>query len=136
MKTTLRSRALCIVVFFLGVSSVVTSQTTDAAQSSPTVSVVMQFVEAINSGDRDAALALVSDDACIGYGGSCLSHTRLDSWWSTDIFDVAGRIEEYELAEDGDDVRLAGRFRSTGWNGQANYYFTVRDGLIVAWDLR
>lgn len=98
--------------------------------------VVIAFIEAINRGDRAAALALVAEDACVGYTGSCLQAARLERWWGSDIFDVQGRIEDYRLTSDAQGVSVVGTYRSTGWTGRANYRFTVRDGRITGWDLR
>lgn len=97
---------------------------------------VNQFVEAVNAGDKEAVAALFSADACIGYSGSCFEADKLASWWDSDIFNVAGKIEDVELTVDGDTVTLTGKFNSTGWSGNANYVFTIADGMITGWDLR
>jgi hypothetical protein len=33
-------------------------------------------------------------------------------------------------------VTLRGQYRSSGWSGNANYIFTVENGMIAAWELR
>lgn len=98
--------------------------------------VVVAFIEAVNRGDRQAALALVAEDACIGYSGSCLPAARLERWWGSDIFDAQGRIEDYQLTSDARGVSVVGTYRSAGWTGQVNYHFAVLGGRITAWDLR
>ena len=126
----------CVMVAAPYVPSEVVAQTTDGTDTASAYEVIHAFVEAINAGDKPTAVALVAEDACVGYSGSCLDGDRLAGWWDSDIFDVAGRIEDYQLSVVEGSVLLTGSFRSAAWSGAARYVFVVRGGLITGWDLR
>ena len=102
------------IMFIVGIAAMSIVASKSFAQDAE--SVVMQFVESINQGNQDAALALVSPDACIGYNDSCFSASKLKGWWQSDIFGVEGKIQKAKLTTDGNEVTLIGNFSSNGWS--------------------
>ncbi len=99
---------------------------------------VQNFINAINANDRNAALALVSDNAGYAYSltGSLNTGTSFRNWLESDLFAPRAVIQIETATQDGNVVRIQGRWgRNGNATSRADYYFTVANGLITAWRL-
>jgi hypothetical protein len=100
--------------------------------------VVENFVRAINANDRTAGLALVSQNAGYAYSltGSLNSGNSFRNWLESDLFGPRAVIQIERVIQDRNVVRVQGRWgRNGNATSNADYYFTVENGLITAWRL-
>lgn len=84
---------------------------------------VRALVEAVNRGDRDAFLALLTPDAELTDDGT----TRdLEEWIDREIFTSNGHMDVHRQNGDGTDLTV--RYRNDTW-GEMNtrWHFTVTD---------
>jgi ketosteroid isomerase-like protein len=88
--------------------------------------VVGELVDAINSGDRDAFLAVLTPDATLTDDGT---RRDLTEWIDREIFSSNGHLTVEREDEDG--LRLFTRYRNDTWGEMSTFWrFRVTDGRI------
>ena len=80
-------------IFVLAFSLLVYAQQTDTPLEP--AETVAAFVEHVNAGENEAARALFGEEGSVAYGldGAPMVGTDLESWLTSDLFDVNGQIE-------------------------------------------
>ena len=115
---------------------------TSAAESAETVAatpeaVVSALMDAMQANDADQIRALFDENASQAYGdGAARSGEAFFSWLESDIIEREGRVEDAQLAVDGNDVMVTGQYQSRGYTNEANFLLTVENGLITSWRMR
>ncbi|GAA3736072.1 nuclear transport factor 2 family protein [Streptomyces tremellae] len=92
----------------------------------PADPVVARFVEALNSGDREAFSAVLTDDATMSDDGT---ERDLASWTEREIFDASGHLEVASQSDDGRSL-VADYSNSTYGHMRTRWSFTVRGERI------
>lgn len=82
--------------------------------------------------------ALFAPQARQAYGdGRPKTGPAFFAWLDSDIIDRKGRVEDPQLAVNGNEVIVTGRFRnSRGYSSAANFRLVVEAGRIVSWQMR
>jgi hypothetical protein len=150
MKTTIKTIAAALFVATFGLTSCNTSEdlapqtalTQQAANlavlNTSESRVVQNFIAAINNNDRAAGLVLVSQNAGYAYSltGTLNTGTSFTNWLESDLFGPRAVIQVESATQDGNVVRIQGRWgRNGNASNRADYYFTVQNDLITAWRL-
>ncbi|MFZ3573244.1 nuclear transport factor 2 family protein [Streptomyces sp. BH097] len=95
-----------------------TAQSTDPA--------VAAFISAVNSGDKDAFFAALSDDATMSDDGT---ERDLAAWVDREIFSADGRMDVDDVSDDG--RTLTAVFTNSTWGSmRTRWTFTVTDGRV------
>ena len=89
--------------------------------------VVRKFVEAVNSGDRDAFFALLTDDASMSDDGS---ERDLTEWVDREIFSADGRMEIESQSDDGRSL-VVDYTNSTYGSMRTHWEFTVEGDKVA-----
>lgn len=113
-------------------------QSTDPEASGEALTPVMDFISALNAGDRTQAVSLADPDACYAYGataaGTCSA--SFYDWLDSDIFGPDARFDVQQQSVDGTSVELQGQWGTGGSTDRDFIYqFTVENGLIQFWRL-
>ena len=91
---------------------------------------VRRMVEAINDGSVDDFMALFTSDATVVDGPVYAGAAAIRDWAARETFGVHMRLDpQRELNAEGTVVELTAT-SSGGYNGTAEFAFTLRDGLI------
>ncbi|HEY7049093.1 MAG TPA: hypothetical protein VH373_17860 [Jatrophihabitantaceae bacterium] len=91
---------------------------------------VRTVLAAINAGDRDAFLAVLTPDATMSDDGT---DRDLHEWVDREIFTVNGHIE-VESASDGGRSLIA-NYRNDTWGAmRTSWHFALRDGKIARFE--
>ncbi|WP_017594376.1 nuclear transport factor 2 family protein [Nocardiopsis potens] len=96
----------------------------------PSDPVVRAFVDAVNSGDRDAFYALLAPGATMTDDGS---ERDLDQWVDREIFSSDGRMNVESESDGGRDL-VAAYTNSTWGTMRTRWRFTVDGGRITRFD--
>lgn len=88
---------------------------------------VAAFVNAINSGDRDAFFALLTDDATMADDGT---ERDLVAWVDKEVFSADGRMDVHSVSADGLEL-TADYTNSTFGRMRTSWKFTV-DGSEIS----
>lgn len=108
-----------------------------AGASSEPKAVVSALIEAMETNDGERIRSLFDDNASQAYGdGSPRSGEAFFRWLDSDIIDREGRVENAQLAVDGNEVFVTGQYQSRGYTSAANFLLTVENGRIVSWRMR
>ncbi|MQS15277.1 nuclear transport factor 2 family protein [Streptomyces kaniharaensis] len=91
---------------------------------------VRTFVAAINAGDRDAFLAVLTPDATMSDDGS---DRDLRDWIDKEIFTVRGRID-VQTESDGGHALIANFTNETWGEMRTAWRFTIDGGKISRFD--
>ena len=83
----------------------------------PSSPAVRRLVAAINDGDREAFLALLTPDATLTDDGNPRS---LTDWIDREIFSVHGHMNVEREEEDG--LRLLARYRNDTWGEMSTFW--------------
>lgn len=87
---------------------------------------VQALIEAINAGDRDGFLALLTDDATLSDDGT---ERDLQDWIDREIFTVNGHLDLESASDEG--RSLIARYRNDTWGTmRTGWKFTVHGGKI------
>ncbi|RII14782.1 hypothetical protein DSC45_20725 [Streptomyces sp. YIM 130001] len=87
---------------------------------------VAAFVDAVNSGDRDAFFAALTPDATMSDDGS---DRDLTSWVDKEIFTANGRLDVDSVASDG--RSLTASYTNATWGSmRTRWTFFVSDGKV------
>jgi hypothetical protein len=100
--------------------------------------VVQNFVNAINAGNRSAAIALTNAETGYAYSmnGTLSTGQSFLNWLESDLFAPNARIVIESATQNGNTVNIVGRWgRNGNATNRANYFFTVQNGIITAWRL-
>ncbi|UGY94643.1 nuclear transport factor 2 family protein [Streptomyces gobiensis] len=88
---------------------------------------VRTFVSALNAGDRESFLAVLTDDASMSDDGA---ERDLHEWTDREIFSAEGHMEVESESDDG--LSLVARFRNSTWGEMhTTWRFTV-DGERIS----
>lgn len=88
--------------------------------------VVVRLIDTINSGDREAFLALLTPDATLSDDGR---QRDLTDWIDREIFTVNGHFTVTKAADDGLSMRVT--FRNDTWGEMSTFWrFEVTDDKI------
>lgn len=91
---------------------------------------VRAFIEAVNSGDREAFDAALTPDATMTDDGS---ERDLNQWADREIFSSNGRMDVVSADDGGRD--LVADYTNDTWGAmRTRWRFTVRDGRIARFD--
>ncbi len=117
-----------------------TSQTslpgTQAPLSEPEV-VVRELIEAMQANDAERIRSLFDANASQAYGdGGAKSGEEFFRWLDSDIIERQGRVENAQLAVNGNEVVVTGQYQSIGYTSPANFLLTVENGRITSWRMR
>jgi hypothetical protein len=120
-----------------------TNTTVNTANLNPTndsrVAVVISFINAINSNNRQAALDLTTDQTWYAYGqtgGTQNCCDRFRAWLESDLFSPNAVIEPAQFTINGNAISMTGRWgRNRQANNAANYIFEINDGRVTSWRL-
>ncbi|MBW8485374.1 nuclear transport factor 2 family protein [Actinomadura parmotrematis] len=91
--------------------------------TTPSDPAVRALVAAINAGDRDAFLAVLTPDATLSDDGT---DRDLGDWIDREIFDAHGRFAL--LGERADGLALTARFRNDTWGEMRTAWRFTRSG--------
>ncbi|HUY78259.1 MAG TPA: nuclear transport factor 2 family protein [Ktedonobacterales bacterium] len=92
---------------------------------------VRQSIEAINDGDIDDFMALFTPDAVVVDGPVYDGAAAIRGWAARETFGVHMRLDALrELNADGTTVELQAT-STGGYNGVAEFAYSLRDGLIA-----
>jgi hypothetical protein len=87
---------------------------------------VRRFVAAVNSGDRAALSATLTDDATMSDDGT---DRNLHDWTEREIFASNGQMSVESESDDGLDLRV--RYSNSTWGAMdTRWHFVVADGRI------
>ncbi|MFI2241475.1 nuclear transport factor 2 family protein [Streptomyces chrestomyceticus] len=87
---------------------------------------VAAFVTAVNTGDKDAFFAALTDDATMSDDGT---DRDLAAWADSEIFSSNGRMDIEDTSADGRTLTAA--FTNSTWGSmRTRWTFTVTDGRI------
>ncbi|MFE7772503.1 nuclear transport factor 2 family protein [Streptomyces sp. NPDC057445] len=93
---------------------------------------VRAFVEALNSGDRDAFMAVLRPGATMSDEGS---DRDLADWTDKEIFSSRGHMEVESESDEG--RSLVARYRNETWGEmRTTWRFTVENGKIARFETR
>jgi hypothetical protein len=93
-------------------------------------SVVRQVVEAVNAGDRDAFIALLSAGATMSDDGS---ERNLEEWVDREIFSADGRMEVESQSEDGRSL-IVNYTNSTYGSMRTHWEFTIEGEKVARFE--
>jgi ketosteroid isomerase-like protein len=93
-------------------------------------SVVRNFVEAVNAGDRDTFFALLTPDATMSDDGS---ERDLEEWVDREIFSSDGRMEVESQSEDGRSL-FVNYTNSTYGTMRTDWKFTVEGDKVARFE--
>jgi ketosteroid isomerase-like protein len=111
-------------------------------QSSPDRSepeaVVRSLLAAMQANDAPGIRAAFSGNATQAYGsGPAKSGAGFAAWLESDIVEAHGRVDEAQLAVDGNSVVVTGQYRNNkGYASKANFLFQINGGKITGWRMR
>jgi ketosteroid isomerase-like protein len=87
---------------------------------------VRRFVAAVNSGDRAALAAILTDDATMSDDGT---DRNLHDWTEREIFASNGKMSVESESDDGLELRV--RYTNSTWGAMdTRWHFVVADGRI------
>jgi len=113
------------------------AQSEDQASSSEPRAVVTALIDAMQTNDAEQIRSLFDANASQAYGdGPAKSGAAFFSWLDSDIIQRQGRVENAELAVDGNQVVVTGQYHSRGYTSAANFLMTVENGRITSWRMR
>jgi ketosteroid isomerase-like protein len=92
--------------------------------------VVRRVVEAVNAGDRDAFLALLTEDATLSDDGS---DRDLTEWVDREIFSADGRMEVESQSDDGRSL-VVNYTNSTYGTMRTDWKFTVEGDKVARFE--
>jgi ketosteroid isomerase-like protein len=92
--------------------------------------VVRHLVEAVNSGDRDAFFALLTEDATMSDDGS---ERNLQEWVDREIFTADGRMEVESQSDDGRSL-IVNVTNSTYGTMRTHWEFTVQGDKVARFE--
>lgn len=100
--------------------------------------VVGELVAAMEANEADRIRAVFAEDASQAYGGgNPKSGDDFRAWLESDIIEPHGRVEDAQLAVDGNAVVVTGQYRNNGgYSSAADFLMMVEDGQIVSWQMR
>jgi len=133
---------LTLVAMFTAIVSMSTVHATEAqgedqASSSEPRAVVTALIDAMQTNDAEQIRSLFDANASQAYGdGPAKSGAAFFSWLDSDIIQRQGRVENAELAVDGNQVVVTGQYHSRGYTSAANFLMTVENGRITSWRMR
>ncbi|MEE4376699.1 MAG: nuclear transport factor 2 family protein [Candidatus Competibacteraceae bacterium] len=109
----------------------------DQAPSTEPRAVVTALIDAMQANDAERIRSLFDANASQAYGdGPAKSGAAFFSWLDSDIINRQGRVENAQLAVDGNQVVVTGQYRSRGYTSAANFLMTVENGRITSWRMR
>lgn len=87
---------------------------------------VAAFVAAINSGDKKAFFAALTENATMSDDGT---DRDLDAWTEKEIFSANGHLDVESLSDDG--LSLTAVYTNSTWGSmRTRWSFTVTDGRV------
>ncbi|WP_103501648.1 MULTISPECIES: hypothetical protein [Streptomyces] len=87
---------------------------------------VAAFVKAVNSGNREAFFAALTDDATMADDGT---ERDLTAWADREIFGAKGHLEVEEVTDGG--RNLTATYSNSVWGGlRTRWTFSVTDGRV------
>ncbi|PZD74362.1 hypothetical protein C1752_01484 [Acaryochloris thomasi RCC1774] len=99
--------------------------------------VVSALVDAMQTNDAERIRSLFDANASQAYGdGAAKSGEAFFRWLDSDIIERQGRVENAQLAVNGNEVVVTGQYRSIGYASEANFLLTVENGRIINWRMR
>jgi ketosteroid isomerase-like protein len=127
--------ALSAVVCLLGPSIVPLAA---HAQATGADAPVRALIDAMAAGDAARIRAQFSPDATQAYGADGRMKTAVATarWLESDIIERNGRVTHPEFTVNGNEVIVRGQYQARGYSSQADFLFTVDNGLITSWRMR
>ena len=114
----------------------VQSQSNQALDSDPET-VIRELLEAMKTNDAQKIRSLFDANASQAYGnGPEKSGEAFFRWLDSDIIQRQGRVENAQLAVNGNEVVVTGQYQSRGYTSEANFLLTVENGRIISWRMR
>ncbi|WP_158535033.1 nuclear transport factor 2-like protein [Acaryochloris thomasi] len=91
----------------------------------------------MQTNDAERIRSLFDANASQAYGdGAAKSGEAFFRWLDSDIIERQGRVENAQLAVNGNEVVVTGQYRSIGYASEANFLLTVENGRIINWRMR
>lgn len=112
------------------------SEPTQTQESEPEA-IVSALLDAMQANDAEQIRSLFDANASQAYGdGAAKSGEAFFRWLDSDIIQREGRVENAQLAVDGNEVVVTGQYQSRGYTSEANFLLTVENGRIISWRMR
>lgn len=99
---------------------------------------VRALIEAMAAGDAARIRAQFSPNATQAYGadGPMKTAAATARWLETDIIERNGKVTNPSFMVNGNQVVVRGSYSSRGYASNADFLFTVDNGLITSWRMR
>lgn len=112
------------------------SESAQTLESEPEA-IVSELLDAMQTNDAERIRSLFDENASQAYGdGPAKSGEAFFRWLDSDIIQRQGRVENAQLAVNGNEVVVTGQYHSRGYTSEANFLLTVENGRIVSWRMR
>lgn len=127
--------AAAITLFYLAFGM---SPGTTIAQVQSVDSPVRALIAAMAAENAEGIRAQFSPDATQAYGaeGRMASPAATARWLESDIIARNGKVTNPEFSVNGNEVVVRGQYSSRGYSSEADFLFTVENGLITSWRMR
>lgn len=112
------------------------SESAQTLESEPEA-IVGELLDAMQTNDAERIRSLFDENVSQAYGdGPAKSGEAFFRWLDSDIIQRQGRVENAQLAVNGNEVVVTGQYHSRGYTSEANFLLTVENGRIVSWRMR
>jgi hypothetical protein len=96
-----------------------------------TPALIEAFVNAVNTGDTEAFLALFNESGVVDdWGSRYTGHQQIRTWSDRELIGAAATLAITSSEQHGNEASVLVQVGGRGFNGPSRFSFTIDDGLV------